>query len=137
MITHGSPCFVKGTKVLTDVGYKNIEEIRIGDKVLTHKNKFEDVTNFGSDGKKPIYKVETGGTLPIYCTDNHPFYIRHKTKIWNNSLRKYEYSFSEPEKVRLYNLTPMCNYILPVPLHTVQYPFPIQDRHLTSSSSIK
>ena len=111
MITHGSPCFVKGTKVLTDVGYKNIEEIRIGDKVLTHKNKFEDVTNFGSDGKKPIYKVETGGTLPIYCTDNHPFYIRHKTKIWNNSLRKYEYSFSEPEKVRLYNLTKNNNYI--------------------------
>ena len=41
-----------------------------------------EVVNFGSDGKKPIYKVETGGTLPIYCTQNHPFYVRQKNKIW-------------------------------------------------------
>ena len=28
MICGGSPCFVKGTKVLTDNGYKNIEDIK-------------------------------------------------------------------------------------------------------------
>ena len=32
LITHGSPCFPAGTKVLTDVGYKPIENINIGEK---------------------------------------------------------------------------------------------------------
>lgn len=37
------PCFVAGTKVLTDNGYKNIEDIQIKDKVLTHKNRYRSV----------------------------------------------------------------------------------------------
>lgn len=110
-IMHGSPCFVAGTKVITDTGYKNIEDIQIEDKVLTHTNSFKPVTNLGSDGEKDIYKVETQGTLPIYCTDNHPFFVRHRNKIWNNELRRYEYSFSEPEKIRLYNLTKNNDFI--------------------------
>ena len=110
-LMHGSPCFVAGTKILTNMGYKNIEDIVIGDNVLTHTNNFNEVIDFGSDGKKPIYKVDATGILPIYCTDNHPFYVRHRNKVWNNKLRKYEYSFSEPEKVRLYNLTKNDNYI--------------------------
>ena len=32
-----TPCFVEGTLVLTDSGYKQIEDIKIGDKVITHK----------------------------------------------------------------------------------------------------
>ena len=111
LIMHGSPCFVAGTKILTNNGYKNIENIKIGDLVLTHNNCFKRVLQVGSDGKKPIYRLEAQGILPIECTDNHPFYVRHKTKRWNNHLRKYEYSFSEPEKVRLYNLTKNNNYI--------------------------
>ena len=111
MITHGSPCFAAGTKVITDKGYKNIEDIQIGDKVLTHTNSFKTVEALGSDGIKDIYKVETQGTLPIYCTNNHPFYVRHKVKQWNTDKRTYEYKFTEPEKVRLINLTKNNNYI--------------------------
>src|SRR5574344_573994 len=39
LFTMSSPCFVKGTLVLTDEGYKEIQDIKIGDKVLTHNNK--------------------------------------------------------------------------------------------------
>ena len=39
MICGGSPCFVAGTKVYTSTGYKNIEDVKIGDMVLTHKNR--------------------------------------------------------------------------------------------------
>ena len=85
-IMHGSPCFVAGTKVITDTGYKNIEDIQIEDKVLTHTNSFKPVTNIGSDGEKDIYKMETQGTLPIYYTDKDPFFVRHINKIWNNKL---------------------------------------------------
>jgi DNA-methyltransferase (dcm) len=33
----------------------------------------------------------------ITATEEHPFYVRTQRKIWNNSLRKYDYSFAEPE----------------------------------------
>ena len=35
LLLAGSPCFAAGTKVLTSEGYKNIEDVRIGDYVLT------------------------------------------------------------------------------------------------------
>ena len=31
LIMHGSPCFVKGTSILTDKSYKNVEDIEVGD----------------------------------------------------------------------------------------------------------
>ena len=57
---HGSPCFAKGTKVLTSMGYKNIEDIEIGDKVLTHKNRFKEVEKKLKTYKEDmhIYKQE-------------------------------------------------------------------------------
>lgn len=111
LIMHGSPCFVAGTKVITSKGYKNIEEIEIGDEVLTHKNRYMQVTNIGSDGEKPIFKIQAQGILPILCTENHPFLVRHKSKVWNNLIRKYEPKISDPEKVRVYDLKTKNNYI--------------------------
>ena len=111
LIMHGSPCFAAGTKVITSKGYKNIEDIKVGDIVLTHKNRFKEVTDIGSDGKKNIYKIETQGTLAIECTDNHPFLIKHKSKVWNNETKRYEFKFNKPEKVRLYNLKVNEDYI--------------------------
>ena len=32
----GFPCFVAGTKVLTDEGYKNIEDVSLSDTLMTH-----------------------------------------------------------------------------------------------------
>jgi hypothetical protein len=37
-------CFNKGTKILTDTGYKNIETLKKGDLVKTHKNGFRHIT---------------------------------------------------------------------------------------------
>lgn len=88
MICGGSPCFVAGTKVMTDNGYKNIEDIKIGDKVLTHKNRYMPVVNIGGELNKEIYYLEAQGSLKVECTDYHPFYIK-KTKT------------SKPEKLKL------------------------------------
>lgn len=79
MICGGSPCFAKGTKVITSQGYKNIEDISVGENVLTHKNRFMPVLRVGGETNKEIYKLEAQGFLPIYCTDYHPFYAK-KTK---------------------------------------------------------
>lgn len=84
MICGGSPCFAAGTSILTSKGYKNIENVSIGDKVLTHKNRFMPVVNVGGEKNKNMYLLKVQGALPIFCTDYHPFYVktsRHSSPI--------------------------------------------------------
>ena len=41
IITAGSPCFPAGTLVLTELGYKPIENIQDDERVLTHTGKWQ------------------------------------------------------------------------------------------------
>ena len=41
----GISYLVKGTTVLTQFGYKNIEDVLVEDKLLTHCGKFQNVLN--------------------------------------------------------------------------------------------
>ena len=95
----GFPCFVAGTQTLTNNGYKNIEDVQLTDMLLTHTGKFQNIVNLQR-------KIYTGDMYDfdlkyhpelITATEEHPFYVREKKKLWNNSLRKYEYEFGEPE----------------------------------------
>lgn len=72
----GSPCFVAGTKVYTDCGYKNIEDIACGDNVLTHIGRFMPVLRVGGEHNKEIWAIRAQGFLETYCTDYHPFYVK-------------------------------------------------------------
>lgn len=47
VITFGSPCFPAGTLILTDVSYKPIEQIEVGDRVLTHTGQWHRVLKTG------------------------------------------------------------------------------------------
>ena len=91
MICGGSPCFVAGTKVITENGYKNIEDVKVGDMVLTHKNRYMPVVRTGGEQNKEIYSLRIQGFLNTECTDYHPFYCK-KTKK------------SEPKKMKLKDL---------------------------------
>ena len=41
----GFPCFVKDTLVLTNNGYKEIQNVSIDDKLLTHTGQFKNIIN--------------------------------------------------------------------------------------------
>lgn len=70
----GPGCFAPGQKVKTDTGLKNIEDIKQGEKVLTHTGSYKTVTNtFKFDDKKSIVKING-----IKATPNHEFYVLHK-----------------------------------------------------------
>lgn len=73
LLIGGSPCFTAGTPIMTADGIKDIEEINIGDFVLTHKKRYMPVTAVGNKVAK-VYAVETQGIPPFYVTANHPFY---------------------------------------------------------------
>lgn len=44
-------------------GYKNIEDIKVGDMVLTHRNRFMPVLRNGGEVDKEIYKLKVQGFL--------------------------------------------------------------------------
>ena len=98
LIFAGHPCFVAGTKVLTKDGYKNIEDVVLEDTLLTHTGSFQSIVN--------LQKKQYQGDMfelnikyhpeAIECTEEHPFYVREKTKKWNTSTKKYDITYKEP-----------------------------------------
>lgn len=72
----GAPCFVKGTLITTHRGLIPIEEVKTGDMVLTHKNRFKRVLMPMVNRKKGIWTLEVQGTPITEVTGNHRFYVR-------------------------------------------------------------
>ena len=76
-------CFVKDTNITVD-GYlqKPIQDIRIGEKVLTHKGRFKKVTHkFCRNYQGPILKIDCGGKLlTISVTPEHPILLAKATR---------------------------------------------------------
>ena len=88
LLIGGSPCFAAGTKVLTIDGYKNIEDIVVGDMVLTHKNRFMPVLRVGGKVEN-TFTLKAQGFIDVVCTKNHPFYARKKClNITNRSMEE-------------------------------------------------
>jgi len=72
-------CFTAGTKVLTDVGEKNIEDIEVGDEVLakddlTGEMAYKSVEWLFQRDVEETYNITVGGEV-ITTTDEHPFWI--------------------------------------------------------------
>lgn len=69
-------CLKKGTLIKTINGYKEIEKIKPGDLVLTHKGRYKKVENCL---KKPFsgewYEINSSGQLNIGLSYNHPILV--------------------------------------------------------------
>lgn len=69
-------CLRAGTRVITEGGFKNIEEVEIGDRVLTHLGRWRPVVR---TFKKEVTRDELvkvslpmSRKSPVYITKNHP-----------------------------------------------------------------
>jgi intein/homing endonuclease len=67
-----------GTGIITSFGVKNIEEVRVGDKVLDCLRYYHEVVNVVKlwyEGE--LYKIATTHiNIPLYLTPNHPIFVR-------------------------------------------------------------
>lgn len=95
----GFPCFVKDTLVLTQEGYKEIQNVSLEDKLLTHVGKFQSIVNLQhKEYTGQLYSVDIKyHPNNIEATEEHPFYVRRKVETWNNATRSYERTFGPPE----------------------------------------
>lgn len=71
----GFPCFVRGTYILTEKGYIPIENVSVGDRVLTHKGRWKTVTSVMQRDNARIWNVNGFGILPTGTTAEHPYYV--------------------------------------------------------------
>lgn len=80
-------CFMGGTQILTDQGYKSIKNVQVGDKVLTHKNRYKRVTKtMVRDHEGDFIHMRFGRKGPaqsIRATPEHPVLVeRNGKKCW-------------------------------------------------------
>lgn len=101
MIWGSSPCFIHSELVLSTRGYVPISEIRVGDKVLTHKSRWRKVEAIGRKKVSSIKNIKGYGVDNIKCTPNHPFLVRenHSSTIRKNGKSKRTTTFSESKWV--------------------------------------
>ncbi|MBG9795002.1 hypothetical protein ABD76_22045 [Paenibacillus dendritiformis] len=86
-------CFTAGTKVLTDGGEKNIEDIEVGDRVLAKDENYpngelayKEVTALFRNQRDDIIKLHVGKQI-IETTDNHPFWVEGKGWVFADELQ--------------------------------------------------
>jgi hypothetical protein len=67
-------CFVQGTLINTKRGFIPIEEIEVGEEVLSDNGEYKKVINvMERDYDGDVYKIETYTSNPIITTPEHPF----------------------------------------------------------------
>lgn len=105
LLIGGSPCFAAGTKILTKDGYKNIEDVRVGDEVLTHMNRYRKVVDWGVKIAE-TFELKSQCATAIVCTKDHKFFAKRKAFVWQNDTRTRRLELGDAEWVEAEKL---CN----------------------------
>ena len=75
-------CLTKDTLITTENGYKKVQDIRVGDKVLTHTGQLKPVTWVDKhiyNGFKAKLRL-VGDYRTLECTENHPILVAYTDK---------------------------------------------------------
>jgi ribonucleoside-diphosphate reductase alpha chain len=105
-----NPCCRKGTLIPTKRGIIPIEEIKVGDEVVTDKRidgntQFEKVQKIFDVGKRDIYRVTLVNEMTIDVTQDHKFWIKDKGWITLTDIQKndkvgiQQNGYFKPERV--------------------------------------
>ena len=100
LFTFSSPCFIAGTLIHTEEGFKPIEYVKAGDMVLSHDNRYYPVEKTGQKPSDDLYRIMGSMFDEIVCTGEHPFYTRERYRYGHRSIR----AFREPKWVNAQDL---------------------------------
>lgn len=104
-------CFVKGTPILTESGYKGIEEVKEGESVYSYNHDTQkiELKKVVRSFSQPLYgrkivTITTKSGKKIVCTDNHKIfvpnrntYLRADALTLNDLVLSYDYTTQESE----------------------------------------
>ena len=99
-------CFLAGTRVYTQEGVKNIEEVEINDEVITHEGNTKKVLQLHKNllGNRSVHTLNVYKTPPISVTNNHRFMAIKKTG---------KQQFSDPMWIEVQDLDKSCYVMVP------------------------
>ena len=90
LLVGGTPCFAAGTMILTETGYRPIEEVKKGDMVVSHMGRLCRVLKTGSK-IAGVGKIKVLGRPEITCTPDHPFLC----SSWNRDYSRKSETYSQ------------------------------------------
>lgn len=85
-----APCLPGDGLVLTETGPREIQTIKTGDLVLTHKGRFRPVTSVGREFYRGVmHGIRINGTVDHqWFTDEHPIWVRHVIRNKNTGRKR-------------------------------------------------
>lgn len=85
------PCFPSGTLVLTNNGYKSIENVLLTDKLFTHKGNWKDIINLQTkEYNDDMYEFKLRhNSKSIKATKEHPFLVKDIIKKSDKTIIDY------------------------------------------------
>lgn len=66
-------CMPAGELVLTSRGYLPVEDVAVGDLVITHEGRTRPVERLINNGPAPVWRVRLANGLSLDTTGNHPY----------------------------------------------------------------
>jgi dTDP-4-amino-4,6-dideoxygalactose transaminase len=87
----GRDCFPAGTKVEANGILKNIEDVVVGDLVISHAGELRQVTKLTGKRDTSFVKIKPRLMKEILCTNNHPFLVADGNWMQAKFLKKGDY----------------------------------------------
>lgn len=144
-----SNCFVAGTKVLTSTGIKPIEEVQVGDRVVTHQGRVQNVLQVHKNplDDRQLFEIKAFRTPKITVTGNHKFWSITEEQVawgegpqWNSveSLRKGDWialpnNKADLEKSSVLDLANLLEDLVFQP-DSLTYTFKLSEQDVTMTS---
>lgn len=141
---HNFYCFPAGTKITVDGGYVNIEDVKVGDVVLsfneeTKETEYKEVTGLKQPVHDDLVKYTFSNGTELICTFDHPLYVNGLDIAsfipeWTN--RRYEIG-REVTKTKISDIVRLDNKSHSVisnievlePVSTQTYIIEVKDNH--------
>lgn len=97
------PCFDPNTKIYTDQGLKDIKNISIGDKVLTHTGNLRKVTKtYETPFTDDVYKISVQGiSESVIVTANHPLLAQKNNRTLYRHGNRFKLSSVKDSRLEL------------------------------------
>lgn len=94
-------CLARDSLVLTRAGHKPIQDVELGDEVLTHKGRWRPVIAKRNTGVQPVVRVKAQGVPGLVLTPDHKLWTRRVRDIpWARAHSRRDAQKASPDWLR-------------------------------------
>jgi len=104
LLVGGFPCVLANTLITTQRGHIEIKDIKVGDMVLTHKNRFKKVVKTMNRKSDHFYNLKVQGSPLLQITQEHPLYCKKMIRVFDAKDRVNKRTFSKSEWIMVNEL---------------------------------